>query len=112
MRAAAKNYDVTTLTPTSRLSAQKLVILLRNTTWKCGKVERLIVSYLQLQLQRCGTTQSSMKDLLEHFRLSGKQRNHLIEAIKRLERRGILKTVSTPFSMPSEFNMLSRQGGL
>jgi len=70
-----------------------IAILLRNTTWKCGKVERLVVDYLRNQLQRCGHAQTSVKDMLRHFKLSGKQKSEFLEAIKRLERRHIIKIV-------------------
>jgi hypothetical protein len=85
------------------------VVLLRDTTWKCGVVERLVVNYLRLQFQRYGCTRSSVKDMLEHFRLNGKQHHRFLES---MERRGIIKIVFKPFSSPDEFNALSRQGGL
>jgi hypothetical protein len=88
------------------------VVLLRDTTWKCGVVERLVVNYLRRQLQRCGCTRTSLEDMLEHFRLNGKQHHRFLDAIERLERRGIIKIVLKPFSSPDEFNALSRQGGV
>jgi ribosomal 50S subunit-associated protein YjgA (DUF615 family) len=75
-----------------------IAILLRNTTWKCGRVERLVVAYLLRQVQRCGRTQTSIKDMLEHFRLKGKQQNELFEALERLERRRIIRIVSHHFA--------------
>ena len=89
-----------------------IAILLRNTTWKCGKVERLIVDYLQQQLQICGRAQTSIKEMMEYFKLKGKQKNEIFEAIRRLERRHIIKIVSSRFRSPSEPNVLSSQGGL
>jgi hypothetical protein len=50
--------------------------------------------------------------MLEHFRLNGKQHHRFLDAIERLERRGIIKIVLKPFSSPDEFNALSRQGGV
>ena len=77
------------------LEAQKMLssiaTLIRNTTWKCGKIERRVVSYLQRKRQRCGFTQTSIKDILKHFGVSGKQKSELLEAIRRLERRNIIK---------------------
>jgi len=70
-----------------------IAILLRNTTWKCGRMERLVVNYLRRQLQRCGRAQTPVKDMLQYFKLSGKQKSEFFEAIKRLERRRIIKTV-------------------
>jgi hypothetical protein len=50
--------------------------------------------------------------MLEYFRLNGKQHHRFLDAMERLERRGIIKIVFKPFSSPDEFNALSRQGGL
>ena len=85
--------------------AQKMLTsiatLLRNTTWKCGKIERRVVNYLQRRGQRSGTAQTPVKDMMQDFELSGKQKSEFIEAIRRLERRNIIKitlprTTSSP----------------
>jgi len=68
-----------------------VAVLIRNTTWKCGRIERLVVNYLRRQLQRCGHAQTPVKDMLQYFKLSGKQKSEFLEAIKRLERRHIIK---------------------
>jgi hypothetical protein len=90
----------------SKLRAHRMrratTILLRNTTWKCGRVESLVVDYLQRQVRRCGHAQTYVKDMLEHFKLKGKQQNEFFEALERLERRRIIKIVT---------HTLSRQGG-
>lgn len=75
--------------------AQRLVkaiaVLIRNTTWKCGRVERLVVNYLRTRLAKFGHTKTPVKDMLQHFKLSGKQKSEFFDAIKRLERRRIIK---------------------
>jgi hypothetical protein len=101
---------ITRSEPQRRLKV--FVVLLRDTTWKCGIVERLVVNYLRRQFQSYGRTRSSVKDMLEHFRLNGKQHHRFLEAMERLEKRGIIKIVFKPFSSPDEFNVVSRQGGL
>ena len=68
-----------------------MAVLIRNTTWKCGRIERLVVNYLRRQIQRCGRAQTPIKDMLEHLKLSGKQKSDFLEAIKRLEKRRIIK---------------------
>jgi len=68
-----------------------IAVLLRNTTWKCGRMERLVVNHLQRQIQRCGRAQTPVKEMLQYFSLSGKQKNEFLEAIKRLEKRHIIK---------------------
>jgi hypothetical protein len=74
------------------------IILIRRTTWKCGKVERRIINYLKKQLQQHGQNQSSVKDMIEYFKSQGIQRSKLLEAIKRLEKRNIIKIIFLPFS--------------
>jgi len=96
----------------SQRRLKAFVVLLRDTTWKCGAVERLIMNYLRRQFQCCGYTQTSVKGMLEHFTLKEKQHHRFLEAIERLERRGIIKIVFNPFSSPDEWNAPSRQGGV
>jgi hypothetical protein len=96
----------------SQRRLKAFAVLLRDTTWKCGVVERLVVNYLRWQFQRYGCTRSSVKDMLEHFRLNGKQHHRFLEAMERLEKRGIIKIVFKPFSSSDEFNVVGRQGGL
>ena len=111
-----KIIEVKALTRISIIGSQRMLranaILLRNTTWKCGRMERLVVSYLRRRLQHCGYTQSSIKDMLAYFKLKGRQKTGFLEAIERLERRRIIKTVTIHFSSPPELNALSKQGGL
>ena len=71
--------------------ARAVAFLLRDTTWKCGRVEQLAVNHLRTQLQRRGRSQTPVKDILEHFELDGKQRNEFLDALKRLEKRRIIK---------------------
>jgi hypothetical protein len=86
---------VKVLVKRSGKEAQRMIraiaVLLRNTTWKCGRTERLVVNYLQRQLQRCGHAQTPVRDMLQYFKLNGKQKSEFLEAIKRLERRHIIK---------------------
>ena len=104
------------MTQRSGIGSQRMlkafVVLLRNTTWKCGRVERLVVSHLQRHLQSNGQAQISIKDMLEYFKLKGKQKRRFLEAIERLERRGIIKIVFIHFPHLHELSVLSRQGGL
>ncbi|MCW4016986.1 MAG: hypothetical protein NWF06_11505 [Candidatus Bathyarchaeota archaeon] len=68
-----------------------IATLLRNTTWKCGKIERRVVNHLQRRHQRCGSAQTPVKDMMQEFELSGKQKSEFLEAIRRLEKRNIIK---------------------
>jgi hypothetical protein len=79
----------------AKREAQRLIkavaVLLRNTTWKCGRVERLVVNHLRAQRQRPGHSQTRVKDMLQLLELDGKQRNEFLDALKRLEKRRIIK---------------------
>ncbi len=68
-----------------------IAVLIRNTSWKCGRIERLIVDYMQRQIRRCGRARAPIRDMLYHFKLSGRQKSDFLEAIKRLEKRHIIK---------------------
>jgi hypothetical protein len=70
------------------------------------------VNYLRRQFQRCGCTRSSVKDMLEHFRLSEKQHHRFLEAMERLEKRGIIKIVLNPSFLYDDFSSVNKQGGL
>ncbi len=78
-----------------KVEAQRMIsalaVLLRNTTWKCGRVERLVVTYLRDQARRFGRARTPVKDMLQHFKLKGKQKSEFFDAIKRLEKRRIIK---------------------
>lgn len=71
-----------------------IVVLIRNTTWRCGKLERLIVKHLHRESAGLGRSGTPLKDMLQSFNLSGKKRNEFLDAIKRLERRNIIKILS------------------
>ena len=71
-----------------------IVVLIRNTTWKCGKLERLIVGYLYRRTRGFGKPQMTVKDMAHIFKLTGKKRNEFLDALRRLERRKIVKILS------------------
>jgi len=75
----------------SRKLVASAAVLLKNTTWKCGRVERLIVDYLRKRAQRFGKFQTPVRDMLNYFRVKGKKRNAFLDAIRRLEKRRIIK---------------------
>lgn len=84
----------------SREEAQRMVraiaVLLRNTTWKCGRVERLVVDYLREKFRKHGLARTPIKEMLLHFRLRGKEKSEFLDAIKRLEKRRIIKIELLP----------------
>jgi hypothetical protein len=68
-----------------------IAVLLRNTTWKCGRIERLVINYLQNHLSRNGAAWSYIKDMVQHFKLHGKQKSEFFDALRRLEKRRIIR---------------------
>ena len=70
---------------------KSMAVLLRNTTWKCGRLERLVVKNLQSHFVREGKAWSNIRDMLSQFKLQGKQKNEFFDALRRLERRRIIK---------------------
>jgi len=86
-----KKLTVNTSKGESRPMIQALAVLLRNTTWKCGRVERLVVNYLRDQIRKFGRAHIPIKDMLQHFKLKGKQKSEFFDAIRRLEKRRIIK---------------------
>jgi len=84
----------------SREEAQRMIraiaVLLRNTTWKCGRVERLVVNHLREKFRKCGLAQTPIREMLQYFRLRGKQKSEFLDAIKRLEKRRIIRIELLP----------------
>jgi hypothetical protein len=78
---------------TQRL-VRAIVVLIRNTTWRCGKLERLIVRHLYRRNVSFGKPEIAINDLLKNFKFTGKKKNELLDAIRRLERRNIVKILS------------------
>ena len=96
----------------SKRMIKSFVVLLRNTTWKCGNVERLVVDYLLGRKQDGRFSHSSVKHMFEHFEVDETQHQRFFEAIARLEKRGIIKVIFRPFSVAHESDILYGRGGL
>jgi len=79
----------------SKKSERKLVnaivVLIRNTTWRCGKLERLIVKHLHNKNVVFGRPEVPVDDILLNLKLTGKKKNEFLDAIRRLERRNIIR---------------------
>ena len=71
-----------------------IVVLIRNTTWKCGRLERLIVNYLSEKARGFGKTPIGVSDMIQSFEMTGKRKNEFLDAIRRLERRNIIRILS------------------
>jgi len=75
---------------TKRL-VKAIVVLIRNTTWRCGKLERVIVKHLYKRNANFGKPEMPIKDMLQNFELTGKKKNEFLDALRRLERRNIIR---------------------
>jgi len=71
-----------------------IVVLIRNTTWRCGKLERSIVRHLYRRNASFGKPEMPIKDMLQNFSLTGKKKNEFLDAIRRLERRNIVRILN------------------
>jgi len=73
--------------------AEALIILQRDTSWKCGRLERLALTYLRRQLKLHGRTKVPLKEMILHFKLEGRRKSEFIDAVKRLEQRNIINII-------------------
>jgi hypothetical protein len=70
---------------------QTIVVLIRNTTWRCGKVEKSIVRHLYKRHRNFGKPGVSVRDIMQNLNVTGAKKDECIDAIKRLEKRNIVK---------------------
>jgi hypothetical protein len=68
-----------------------IVVLIRNTTWRCGKVEKSIVKHLYKRHRNFGKPGMSIREIMQNLNLTGTKKDECIDAIKRLEKRNIVK---------------------
>ena len=68
-----------------------IVVLLRNTTWRCGKLERSIVRHLRNRRQNFGKFGVSIREIIHHLDHNGEKKDECIYAIRRLEKRNIVR---------------------
>jgi hypothetical protein len=52
------------------------------------------VSYLNKKARGLGKTQIGVSDIIQNFELTGKRKNEFLDAIRRLERRNIIRILS------------------
>ena len=71
-----------------------IVVLIRNTTWRCGKLERIIVNNLYKRKLNFGRSGMPIKEMIQSFKLTDKKRNEFLDAIRRLERRNIVRVLT------------------
>jgi len=65
--------------------------LLKRSTWKCGRIERLIIRHLQHVAEKTGRAASKVASMVRHHNLKGKDISEFIYALERLEKRYIVR---------------------
>ncbi len=70
---------------------QTIVVLIRNTTWRCGKLEKSIIRHLDRRYANFGKPSMPITDIMQNLNLTGKKKDECMDAIKRLEKRNIVK---------------------
>jgi transcription initiation factor TFIIIB Brf1 subunit/transcription initiation factor TFIIB len=68
-----------------------IVVLIRNTTWRCGRVEKSIVQHLCRRNRLFGKPGESVRDIIQNLNFAGEKKDECIDALKRLEKRNIVK---------------------
>ena len=68
-----------------------IVVLIRNTTWRCGKLEKSIVKHLHKRHENFGKTETPIKDIMQHLNITGEKKDECMDALRRLEKRHIVK---------------------
>lgn len=72
---------------------QTIVILLRNTTWRCGKLEKSIVQHLHKRNEALGNPSVSIKEIISNLNVLGAKKDECIDALRRLEKRNIVRII-------------------
>lgn len=68
-----------------------IVVLVRNTTWRCGKLEKAIVKHLHKKRENLGRKGVSVPDMMENLDFTGEKKNEFLDALRRLEKRNIIR---------------------
>ena len=68
-----------------------IVVLIRNTTWRCGKLEKSIVRHLYKRHENFGKAEISVKDIMLNLNITGEKKDECLDALRRLEKRNIIK---------------------
>ncbi len=68
-----------------------IVVLIRNTTWRCGKLEKSIVRHLYKRHENFGKAEVSVKEIMLNLNITGEKKDECLDALRRLEKRHIVK---------------------
>jgi hypothetical protein len=70
---------------------KQLAVLIRNTTWRCGKLEKSIVRHLHKKHENFGRKGVPVGDIMENLDFTGEKKNEFLDALRRLEKRNIVR---------------------
>jgi hypothetical protein len=76
---------------TEQTLLKQLVVLIRNTTWRCGKLEKSIVKHLHKKNENFGKQGVPVKDVMKNLDFTGEKKNEFLDALRRLEKRNIVR---------------------
>jgi hypothetical protein len=79
--------------PNDQTIVKTFVVLIRNTTWRCGKQEKAIVTHLHKRNEDLGKDNLSIKDIMYNLKINNEKKDECIDALKRLEKRNIVKLI-------------------
>ena len=74
-----------------RTLVQIIVFLIRNTTWRCGRIEKSIVKHLYNRHVNFRKPGVSVRDIMLNLNITGKKKDECIDALRRLEKRNIVR---------------------
>ena len=69
----------------------QLAVLIRNTTWRCGKLEKSIVKHLHKKHENFGKLGVPIGDMMQNLDFAGDKKNEFLDALRRLEKRNIVR---------------------
>jgi hypothetical protein len=70
---------------------KNIVVLIRNTTCRCGKLEKSIVKHLHKKNENFGNRGVLVNDMMQNLNFTGEKRNEFLDALRRLEKRHIIR---------------------
>jgi len=68
-----------------------IVTLIRNSTWRCGRLEKSIVKHLYKRHENFGKAEVSVKEIMLSLNITGEKKDECLDALRRLEKRNIVK---------------------
>ena len=68
-----------------------IVTLIRNSTWRCGKLEKSIVRHLYKRHENFGKGEVSVKEIMLSLNITGEKKDECLDALRRLEKRNIVR---------------------